>query len=327
MTQNPPALAVEVRRTALRSMMQIRQAEEDIQGLFLANLVRGTTHLAVGQEACAVGTAAALREGDTVTCTYRGHHHALALGMSLRALMAEMMGKASGACKGKGGSMHMTDASIGLLGANAIVGGQIPIALGAALTAQLKQTGNVAVTFFGDGATNIGAFHESMNMASIWKLPVLFLCENNQYGEYTPLHKSTPIEDLAPRAAAYGMPGEIVDGQDIEAVYAAVSAAAERARAGDGPAFIEFKTYRFRGHSRTDTGPYRPEGELESWMERDPITLLKERMIADGQLDETEFNELEASLEREVHSAIEWAKAEPYPELSELTTDIYYEGA
>ncbi|MEO0564053.1 MAG: thiamine pyrophosphate-dependent enzyme, partial [Chloroflexota bacterium] len=185
----------------------------------------------------------------------------------------------------------------------------------------------VAVTFFGDGATNIGAFHESMNMASIWKLPVLFLCENNQYGEYTPLHKSTPIADLAPRAAAYGMPGEIVDGQDVEAVYEAVSIAAERARAGDGPTFIEFKTYRFRGHSRTDTGPYRPEGELESWMERDPIIILKERMIAAGQLDETEFNELQTSLEREVHSAIEWAKEEPFPDLAELTTDIYYEGA
>lgn len=327
MTELSNALAVEIRQAALRSMMQIRQTEEDIQGLFLANLVRGTTHLAVGQEACAVGTATALRQGDTVTCTYRGHHHALALGMSIKALMGEMMGKSSGACKGKGGSMHMTDASIGLLGANAIVGGQIPIALGAALTAQLKNTGNVAVTFFGDGATNIGAFHESMNMAAIWKLPVLFLCENNQYGEYTALHKSTPVADLAIRADSYGMPGEIVDGQDVEAVYAAVSAAASRARAGDGPTFIEFKTYRFRGHSRTDTGPYRPEGELEAWLKRDPIIILKERMITDNQLDETEFTELEESIQREVHSAIEWAKAEPFPDLDELHTDIYFEGA
>ncbi len=327
MTATPPALPVTTRRESLKSMMQIRQAEEDIQGLFLANLVRGTTHLAVGQEACAVGTAAALRAGDTVTCTYRGHHHALALGMSVKALMAEMLGRASGACKGKGGSMHMTDASLGLLGANAIVGGQIPIALGAALTAQIKQTGNIAVTFFGDGATNIGAFHESMNMAAIWKLPVLFLCENNQYGEYTPLHKSTPVADLAVRADGYGMPGEIVDGQDVEAVHAAVSAAADRAREGEGPTFIEFKTYRFRGHSRTDIGPYRPEGELEAWMQRDPIVILKERMIADGQLDETEYAELQAALEREVHSAIEWAKAEPFPTLDELTTDIYFEGA
>lgn len=327
MTELPLALEVEIRQAALRSMMQIRQAEEEIQGLFLANLVRGTTHLAVGQEACAVGTAAALRDGDTVTCTYRGHHHALALGMSVKALMAEMMGKASGACRGKGGSMHMTDASIGLLGANAIVGGQIPIALGAAYTAQLKKTGAVAVTFFGDGATNIGAFHESMNMASIWKLPVLFLCENNQYGEYTALHKSTPIADLAVRADSYGMPGEIVDGQDVEAVYAAVSAAADHARAGHGPTFIEFKTYRFRGHSRTDTGPYRPEGELEAWMERDPIIILKQRMIAANQLDETEYAELQSATEREVHSAIEWAKSEPYPSLDELTSDIYFEGA
>jgi TPP-dependent pyruvate/acetoin dehydrogenase alpha subunit len=327
MAETPPALPEDARRAMLKSMMTIRQAEDDIQGLFLANLVRGTTHLAVGQEACAVGTAAALREGDTVTCTYRGHHHAMALGMSVRALMAEMMGKASGACRGKGGSMHMTDASIGLLGANAIVGGQIPIALGAALTAQLKKTGNVSVTFFGDGTTNIGAFHESMNMASIWKLPVLFLCENNQYGEYTALEKSTPVADLAVRADAYGMPGEIVDGQDAEAVFEAVTRAADLARNGDGPSFIEFKTYRYRGHSRTDTGPYRPEGELESWLQRDPINILKDRMIAAGQFDDTEYEELQSAIEREVHSAIEWAKDEPFPPPEDLLTDIYYEGA
>jgi TPP-dependent pyruvate/acetoin dehydrogenase alpha subunit len=307
-------------------MLDIRGAEENIQELFLANLIRGTTHLAIGQEACAVGAAAALIPGDSVTCTYRGHHHALALGMTLRSMMAEMMGKASGACKGKGGSMHMTDASIGLLGANAIVGAQIPIALGAALTAQVKGTGNIAMTFFGDGTANIGVFHEALNMAAIWKLPVLFMCENNLYGEYSALHKTTPVTDIAVRAAAYAMPGIIADGQDAEAVYAVTKEAADRARAGDGPTLIELKTYRYRGHSRTDPAAYRPAGELDEWLKRDPILILKEQMIADGQLDEAEFTELQQASERAVFEAIEWAKAEPFPALETLVQDVYYEG-
>ena len=319
-------LSLESRQRALRQMLEIRLAEEKIQELFLANLIRGTTHLAIGQEACAAGTAAALRPGDKVTCTYRGHHHALALGMTLRAMMAEMMGKQSGACKGKGGSMHMTDASIGLLGANAIVGAQLPIALGAALTAQVKETGGIAVTFFGEGASNIGAFHEALNMAAIWKLPVLFMCENNLYGEYSVWSKTTPIQNIADRAAAYAMPGVIVDGQDAEAVYTAVSAAAARARAGEGPTLIELKTYRYRGHSRTDPAAYRAPGELEQWMQRDPINILKDRMIADGQLDEVEFAEMRQAAEAAVIEAIEWAKAEPYPPVESLYQDVYYEG-
>lgn len=319
-------LELEARQKALRHMLEIRLAEETIQELFLANLIRGTTHLAIGQEACAAGTAAALIPGDKVTCTYRGHHHALALGMTLRAMMGEMMGKASGACKGKGGSMHMTDASVGLLGANAIVGAQLPIALGAALTAQVKRTGGIAVTFFGEGATNIGAFHEALNMASIWKLPVLFICENNLYGEYSVWSKTTPIQNIADRAAAYAMPGVIVDGQDAEAVYAVVKTAADRARAGDGPSLIECKTYRYRGHSRTDTAPYRKPGELDEWLQRDPINILKDRMIADGQLDEVEFAELRQAAETAVVDAVEWAKNEPFPPLEALYADVYYEG-
>lgn len=319
-------LPSDMRQAILQKMLEIRIAEEKIQELFLQNLVRGTTHLAIGQEACAVGVAALMKEGDTVTCTYRGHHHALSLGMTLKAMMAEMMGKASGACKGKGGSMHMTDASIGLLGANAIVGAQLPIAVGAALTAQVKGTSSVAFTFFGDGASNIGTFHESLNLASIWKLPVVFLCENNLYGEYSAMHKTTPIKDIAARAGAYNMPGVILDGQDVEIVYWGVKEAADRARAGEGPTLVEFKTYRYRGHSRTDTAPYRPEGELERWLERDPIKILKERMIADGQLDETEFEELQQAMERVVYEAVEWAKAEPYPPIEALYHDVYYEG-
>jgi TPP-dependent pyruvate/acetoin dehydrogenase alpha subunit len=307
-------------------MLEIRIAEEKIQELFLANLIRGTTHLAIGQEAVAVGVAHVLEQGDSVTCTYRGHHHALALGMSLRSMMAEMMGKASGACKGKGGSMHMTDAARGLLGANAIVGAQLPIAVGAALTAQVRRTGKIAVTFFGEGATNIGAFHESLNFAAIRKLPVLFICENNLYGEYSAWHKTTPVEDMAVRAAAYNMPGEIVDGQDSELVAEAVSRASARARAGHGPTLLEMKTYRYRGHSRTDPAAYRPAGELEKWMQRDPILILKQHMIADGQLDEVEFDELRQGVERVVVEAIEWAKAEPFPPLEALYEDIYYKG-
>lgn len=320
------SLSLEQRQHALRRMLETRIAEEKIQELFLANLIRGTTHLAIGQEACAVGTAAALIPGDKLTCTYRGHHHALALGMPLRAMMAEMMGKASGACKGKGGSMHMTDASIGLLGANAIVGAQLPIAIGAALTAQYKKTGTIAVTFFGEGATNIGAFHESLNMAAVWKLPVLFMCENNLYGEYSVWSKTTPVKDMAERAHSYGIPGIVVDGQDAEAVYTVVSAAAARARAGQGPSLIELKTYRYRGHSRTDTAPYRPAGELDAWLQRDPINLLKERMIADRQLDEVEFTEMQQAAEAAVVDAVEWAKGEPFPPLESLYQDVFYEG-
>lgn len=314
------------RQDMLRRMLDIRVAEEQIQELFLQNLIRGTTHLCIGQEACSVGVAWALQPGDTMTCTYRGHGHALALGMSMQALMAEMMGKQSGCCQGKGGSMHMTDASIGLLGANAIVGAQLPIAVGAALTSQVKNLGSVAVAFFGDGATNIGAFHEALNLAAIWQLPVVFCCENNLYGEYSAQHKTTPVTDLAVRAAAYNMPGVVVDGQDVEAVYAAAKTAVDRARSGGGPTLLEFKTYRFRGHSRTDTGPYRPPGELERWLARDPIVILKERMIAADQLDETEFEEMGQAVERSVHGAIEWAKDEPFPPLEALFADVYYEG-
>jgi acetoin:2,6-dichlorophenolindophenol oxidoreductase subunit alpha len=321
----PPALALETRQEMLRRMLEIRIAEEEIQKLFLQNLIRGTTHLCIGQEACSVGVAWAMEPGDTMTCTYRGHGHALALGMQMRALMAEMMGKQSGCCKGKGGSMHMTAAEVGLLGANAIVGAQLPIAVGAALTYQVKGLPHAAITFFGEGATNIGAFHEALNMAAIWKLPVIFCCENNRYGEYSAQHKTTPVADIATRAIAYNMPGLVVDGQDVETVHAEMKAALERARAGEGPTLLEFKTYRYRGHSRTDTAPYRAKGELEEWLKRDPIDLLKARMIADGQLDETEFDELKGAAETLVFESIEFAKSEPYPPLEELLTDIYYE--
>ncbi len=314
------------RHKMLRKMLQIRIAEEQIQELFLQNLIRGTTHLCIGQEACSVGVVQAMQAGDTMTCTYRGHGQALALGMPVKDMLAEMMGKESGCCKGKGGSMHMTDASIGLLGANAIVGAQIPIAVGAALTYQVKNEGKVAVTFFGDGSTNIGTFHESLNLAAIWKLPVVFFCENNLYGEYSAQHRTTPVTDLVVRASSYNMPGVIVDGQDVEKVYEAAKEAIERARSGGGPTLVELKTYRYRGHSRTDTGPYRPAGELEQWQQRDPIDILRERMVAAGQLVEGDFEAMREELEGEIEAAIKWAKEEPYPPLESLYTDVYYKG-
>jgi pyruvate dehydrogenase E1 component alpha subunit len=321
-----PALALELRQAMLRQMLEIRLSEEKIQELFLANLVRGTTHLCIGQEACSVGVARALQAGDTVTCTYRGHGHALALGMSVKALMAEMMGKMGGACAGKGGSMHMTDASVGLLGANAIVGAGLPISVGAALTAQIKKKPVISVAFFGEGASNIGTFHEALNMAAVWKLPVLFICENNLYGEYSRMDKTTPIEDIATRAISYNMASAIVDGQDVEAVYVATRTARSRAVEGGGPTLLELKTYRYRGHSRTDTAPYRRAGELDLWLQRDPIALLKERMITDGQLDETEYQELYEAVEKHVVEAIDWAKNQPYPPLESLYADVFYEG-
>ncbi len=316
-------VSAEERRNMLEKLIEIRISEERIQELFLQNLVRGTTHLGIGQEACPVGTAAAMDAVDTLTCTYRGHGYALAMGMSVRALMAEMMGKATGCAGGKGGSMHMTDASIGLLGANAIVGGQIPIAVGAGLSAQVKKEKRVSFTVMGDGATNIGSFHESMNMAAAWKLPVVFLCENNLYGEYSPVRRTTNLDDLAERATAYGMHGEIVDGQDSEAVYAAVRAAGERARAGEGPSFLELKTYRYSGHSRTDKGPYRPEGELETWLKRDPIDILYGRMTDAGEITREQFDAAKTATEERVGEAIETAKNDPFPELAEAHTYIY----
>ncbi|MBZ0288766.1 MAG: thiamine pyrophosphate-dependent dehydrogenase E1 component subunit alpha [Anaerolineae bacterium] len=318
-----PAVDAATRQSMLQRMLEIRISEEQIQGLFLQNLVRGTTHLCIGQEACSVGVARALKQGDTVTCTYRGHGHALALGMSVNKMMAEMMGKASGACKGKGGSMHLTDASIGLLGENAIVGAGLPIAVGAGLSAQVMGEDRVSGAIFGEGASNIGAFHEALNMASIWKLPVLFICENNLYGEYSPMARTTPVTDIAVRATAYNMPGIVVDGQDVETVYHEVKSAGDRARRGEGPSLIELKTYRYKGHSRTDPAAYRAEGELDKWMQRDPITLLFQKMKADGQIDDVEFDEMKQATERMVFEAIEWAKAEPYPPLEALFEDIY----
>jgi TPP-dependent pyruvate/acetoin dehydrogenase alpha subunit len=318
-------LPTDMRRDMLEKMLLIRQTEERIQELFVENLIRGTTHLCIGQEAVSVGMAAALdaSRGDTVTCTYRGHGHALALGMDPYSLMAEMMGKAAGCCKGKGGSMHLTDMSVGLIGTFAVVGGGLPVTVGAALAAQVKKTGAVSVSIFGDGAVNIGTWHEAVNLAAVWKLPAIFLCENNLYGEYTPYAATAPVPHVADRAAAYGIPAVIVDGQDAEAVYGVMKTAVERARAGQGPTLIEAKTYRYRGHSRTDPAAYRPAGELEQWLARDPIKILTERMQADKQLSAADARKMDAATKSAVQQATEYAIAQPFPDIEDAYEDIW----
>src|SRR6266498_2318701 len=264
-------------------MAVIRRTEKTAHDLFLAGLVKGTTHLAAGHEAVAVGAGAALRPDDYVFATYRGHHHAMARGASPAECLAELMSKGTGLCKAKGGSMHLTKASHAMLGSYAIVGAHLPMAAGAAWSAQLRGSGQVAVAFFGDGATNIGAFHEALNLAAVWSLPVLFICENNLYMEYTPIGEVTAVANpAAGRAPAYGIPAEIVDGNDVVVVRDVVAAAAERARAGDGPTVIEALTYRHFGHSRTDPGTYRPAAEVEDWLRRDPLELAKARLQALG---------------------------------------------
>lgn len=309
----------------LQQMIEVRTVEGQIQALFLENIIRGTTHLCDGQEAVSVGMAAVIKpaRGDTVTCTYRGHGHALALGMPVKTLMAEMMGKAAGSSKGKGGSMHLTDMQHGLIGTFAIVGAGLPISNGAALTAQLKKTGAVAIAIFGDGTANIGTFHEALNLAAVWKLPTIFLCENNLYGEYSAYEDTAPVANVADRAVAYGMPGVIVDGQDAEAVYAVMSQAVSRAQTGGGPTLVEAKTYRYRGHSRTDPAPYRRVGELDQWLLRDPIRVLSERMIADGELTQSALDQMQQTTDKTVEDAVKWAMEQPYPANESAYDDIW----
>ncbi|WP_373070009.1 thiamine pyrophosphate-dependent dehydrogenase E1 component subunit alpha [Gemmatimonas sp.] len=291
-------------------MVEIRAVEECIQGLYTDGHVRGSTHLANGQEAIAVGIASIIRTTDTVTCTYRGHAFALALGISPEAVLGEICGRAIGCAGGVGGSMHLSDRTVGLMPTFAIVGAGVPVALGAALTAQTLGTDDIAVAVFGDGASNIGAIHESMNLASVWKLPVVFVVENNLYGEYSALRTTTPTDDLAVRAAGYDIPSLIIDGQDIDVVRASTIEAVARARSGQGPTLIEAKTYRYSGHSRSDPATYRPDGELALWMARDPID------IASKALSSTVIEARRAAVLRDVQEAVATVLRSPPPELS-----------
>jgi len=306
-----------------RKMVEIRIFEEKVQELFMTGQIQGTTHLCQGQEAVSVGAISAMRPGDVQTNTYRGHGEALALGMDPEVAFAELMGRVTGCSKGLGGSMHLIDVSKGNIGANAIVGAGLPIAVGAAVAFQIRREPRVALTFFGDGAANIGTFHEALNMAAVWRAPVVFILVNNQYGEYSPVRATTPIDDLARRAESYAMPGRIVDGQDVDAVHAATAEAVARARAGDGPTLLEMKTYRYRGHSRSDPARYRPPGELEAWKARDPIDILGRRLAEEGLLSPEEQDEIRAETQAAIDAAAARAAAAPYPTLDEAARYVY----
>jgi acetoin:2,6-dichlorophenolindophenol oxidoreductase subunit alpha len=307
-------------------MAMIRATEKAAYDLFMSGLVKGTTHLAAGHEAVAVGASAALHPDDYVFATYRGHHHAIARGATPEACLAELMSRATGLCAAKGGSMHLTIASGNMLGSYAIVGAHLPIACGAAWSAKLRGTDQVAVAFFGDGATNIGAFHEALNLAAVWKLPVLFVCENNLYMEYTPIQSVTAVaQPAAGRAPSYGIPAEVVDGNDVVAMLEATSRAAARARAGDGPSIIEALTYRQYGHSRADPAKYRPKEEVDAWMARDPLIVAAERLEKAG-VDRDAVDQRRRRADELVAEAVEAAKAAPEADPSTALTDVWADG-
>ncbi|MBS7608146.1 pyruvate dehydrogenase (acetyl-transferring) E1 component subunit alpha [Candidatus Bathyarchaeota archaeon] len=306
-----------------RLMVKIRLFEEKVFELYAQNLVPGTIHLYTGQEAVAVGVCSALRKDDYITSTHRGHGHCIAKGADVKRVMAEILGKKTGYCKGKGGSMHIADFSIGMLGATAVVGAGIPIAAGAGLSIKLRGTDQVVACFFGDGASNQGTFHEGINMAAIWSLPVIFVCENNLYAMGTRQSMVMRIENIADRAAAYGIPGVVVDGNDVLAVYEATSKAAERARKGEGPTLIECKTYRHRGHSRVDPAKYRPREEVEAWLAKDPIKRFREKLLGLNVLTEAEIQQIDREVAAEIEEAVRYAMESPYPAPEEALEDVY----
>ena len=309
-----------------RSQVVLRQAEQRAFDLFLQNLVKGTSHLSLGQEAIAAGFACAMKKGDLTFCTYRGHAHTLARGVPVEKVLGELMQRDNGLMRGKGGSMHLTSEEHGVMGSYAIIGAHLPIACGAALTAQYKGQDFVSVCFFGDGTTNIGAFHEALNFAAIWKLPVIFVCENNLYMEYTPIGEVTAVEHpAADRASAYGLERIIIDGNDADVVFRTAQTAYAKARAGRGPSLIECMTYRHSGHSRADPAKYRPEGELERWKLKDPIKIYRERLKAFGVKDSV-IADIDKDVLRVVDEATEACKAAPMPPADIIFTDVYADG-
>ncbi|MDP9463588.1 MAG: thiamine pyrophosphate-dependent dehydrogenase E1 component subunit alpha [Actinomycetota bacterium] len=311
-----------------RRMVRIRLFEEAAGKLAESARLPGFLHLYVGEEAVAAGVCAALNDDDQITSTHRGHGHLVAKGGDFNRMMAELMGKATGYNKGKGGSMHICDLDLGMLGANGIVGAGAPIAVGAAFADKYRGKGQVAVTFFGDGATNIGAFHEAANMACALKLPIVFACENNEYGEFTPRSKTMAITDIVDRAAGYGMPGVIVDGMDVVAVHEAASEAVARARRGEGPALIEAKTYRFYNHHGIQNLglKYRPDAEVDEWKARDPIFSFEERLIENGTAGKEQIESIWAELRADIDAAIAFAEESPLPDPAQLLVDVYTGG-
>ncbi len=315
-------------KQVLHKMYLIRRFEEGAEECYTRGLIHGTMHLSIGQEASAMGICMPLAEDDQITSTHRGHGHCIAKGAEVRRMFAEFFGKTTGYCGGRGGSMHIADVAKGNLGANGIVAGGIPIAVGAALSSKMMKTGKVAVSFFGDGANNEGAFHEALNMASIWKLPVIFVCENNGYGMSTSTARSTAVKNIAERAAAYSMPGVIVNGNIFSEVAEASFKAVERARAGEGPTLIESKTYRHRGHSKSDRNRYRTKEEIEDWMSnRDPIVLFENELRDFGIIDEKGIQGIREAVEQEIAEGIEFAKASPSPDVSRVEDYVYTEHA
>jgi pyruvate dehydrogenase E1 component alpha subunit len=306
------------RRMTLVREFELRAIEERRRGL-----IPGFIHSCVGQEATAVGACAALSQADVITSTHRGHGHLLGKGGDPKFMMAELAARSSGYCLGRGGSLHLADFDLGILGANGIVGGGFPVATGAALAYQMRGDAQIALAFFGDGAINEGSFHEAANLAGLWKLPVIFFCENNLYGEGTPQDKQAPIADLALRAQGYDFPGIIVDGNDVLAVYDATQEARKRALAGDGPTMIEAKTYRFRGHYEGDPQVYRRPGELEAWKARDPVPTFRVRLLAAKVIEENGLTEIEGSVQSQLDEAVAFAAASPVPLVDEALAGVY----
>lgn len=304
-------------------MQLIRAFEEKAEQLYTLGKIHGTMHLSIGMEASAVGAVAALRPDDYILSTHRGHGHCIAKGADLNRMMAEFMGKATGYCRGRGGSMHIADVQGGNLGANGVVAGGIPIAVGVGLSQKMQQSGKICLCFFGDGAANAGPFHEALNMAAIWTLPVVFVCENNQYAMSYSVKRAFAIERISDRAASYGMPGETVDGNDLLAVYEAASRAVERARAGEGPSLIENATYRYRGHSKSDANRYRTREEIEEWRQKDPIARFQRHLIETGELSEAEAAAIERDAYAAIDAAVAFADASPEPDLTTIEEGVY----
>ena len=324
-----PATGEVDRATRLRLfqlMVELRDFEQRAYELFLENLVRGTSHLALGQEAIGAGYGVAMRSDDYTFCTYRGHNHTLARGASMAAALAELMGRGNGMLHGKGGSMHLTDVKHGAMGSYAIVGAHLPIAAGAAWSAQVRKSGQVAVCFFGDGTTNIGAFHEALNLAVVWKLPVVFVCENNLYMEYTPIEAVTAVKHpAADRASAYGLESILVDGNDADVMYDIARQTIGKARAGGGPSLVEALTYRHGGHSRADPAKYRPDAEVKEWMSRDPVKRYRERLLAAG-INERALTEIETGAQTKVDVATEEARNGAPAAVDEIERQVWSDG-
>ena len=319
-------LTTEKQLEMLRSMQTIRRFEERASDDYQAGAIYGVVHCYIGEEAVAVGICAALNAEDQIISTHRGHGHCLAKGADLNRMMAELYGRQTGYCKGKGGSMHIADFSIGMLGANGIVAGGIPIVTGAGLAAQLEGKGRVAVSFFGDGASNAGPFHESINIAATWKLPMLYVCENNLYSAGTIAADTLALSDVAARAAGYGIPGVVVDGNDVMAVYEAAEAAVNRARAGQGPSLIECKTYRWRGHTeRPGQEDPRPKEEIEEWRQRDPINRFATSLMEHGLLTEEAWQKMDAEILAAIEDAVKFSEESPFPEPEAALEDIFAE--